>query len=226
MDTFKPLFEDREDAGKKLAELLMDRNFENPIILALPRGGVPVAHEVARAFASSLDVVVTRKIGSPNDPEYGIGAISENEVPHFNTMTASFYEPNDPEVKEVVEIEKKELRRRIALYREGRSLPSMKNRTVILVDDGLATGVTAAAAGKFLRTFHPEELILAVPVGPRSISSMVQEQFDEIICLNSLEHFSSVGFWYYDFSQIEDSEVIRILHQYHPHDLSNITQMY
>lgn len=208
-------FQSRQEAGQKLGEYLLKRNITNPFIFALPRGGIPVAHEVAHILHTSLDVVVARKIGAPDHPEYGIGAMSEDEAPLFNPDIAGYININDPIVQATIVSEQAELKRRIIHYRSGHKLPSMKNRTIILVDDGLATGVTAAAAGKFLRTLDPKEIILAVPVGPQEVSQIVKNQFDEILCLHRPENFRAVGLWYENFEQVEDKEVMNILNKYH-----------
>lgn len=205
------IFKDRKDAGEKLGAKLSEREWNNPVVLGLPRGGVVVAHEVARHLGTPLNVVIARKIGAPGHPEYGIGAISEDEKPLFNPEAAGSFNVHGPAVIETVMQEKEELRRRISFYRGDSALPDLKGRTVLLIDDGLATGVSAAAAGKFLRSLNPAQVILAVPVGPRFVGELVAEQFDEIICLYRPENFFGVGQWYDDFSQTEDEEVIAIL---------------
>jgi putative phosphoribosyl transferase len=208
-------FSDRINAGKKLGHALEYLQDEKPIILALPRGGVIVADEVAKILNVSMDVVVARKIGAPGHPEYGIGAISEDEVPSFNKDIVPFIDPHSRLVHEIVEDEMNELRRRVKIYRGGHQLPEMKNRTVIVVDDGLATGVTAYAAAKYLRTLNPKKLILAVPVGPVDVNAELDEIYDEILCLHSVLDFHSVGTWYQSFEQVEDSEVLDVLKKYH-----------
>jgi putative phosphoribosyl transferase len=208
-------FKDRIHAGRKLGERLLVRAFSEPVILALPRGGVPVAEEVARIHGAPLDVVIARKIGAPGHEEFGIGALSEDEVPHFNPGMSNYFNISGAEVRTIVKAETEELRRRIANYRGGRALPDLEGKTVILIDDGLATGVTAAAAGAFLRTLVPKELIFAAPVCPENIGPKVREQFDEIICLQSPRNFQAVGLWYENFSQVEDDEVMFILNKHH-----------
>lgn len=208
-------FIDRTHAGRELGRRLLIREFSNPVVLALPRGGVTVAEEVARLLGAPLDVVVARKIGAPEHQEFGIGALSEDEIPHFNPKTMNYFDVTSPEIKAIVNAETAELRRRISQYRVGRNLPDLKDKAVIVVDDGLATGVTAAAAGAFLRTRNPRELIFAAPVCPDVISSEVREQFDEIVCLKNPQHFQSVGEWYEDFNQVEDDEVMSILTRHH-----------
>lgn len=208
-------FKDRIHAGQKLGERLLVRAFPKPVILALPRGGVPVAEEVARTLGAPLDVVIARKIGAPGHEEFGIGALSEDEVPHFNPGMSNYFDISGVEVKAIVKAETEELRRRIAHYRGDRQLPDLVGKTVILIDDGLATGVTAAAAGTFLRTLGPKELIFAAPVCPGNIGTTIREQFDEIICLQSPQNFQAVGLWYENFRQVEDDEVMFILNKHH-----------
>jgi putative phosphoribosyl transferase len=208
-------FIDRSDAGRKLGERLLVRAFKEPMILALPRGGVPVAEEVARILGGSLDIVVARKIGAPGHEEFGIGALSEDEVPQFNQSIMSYFNVTGTEVSTIVRAETEELRRRIAHYRKGRELPDMRGRTVILIDDGLATGATAAAAGEFLRSLQPKQIIFAAPVCPEDVGAEVREIFDEIICLQRPRNFQAVGLWYEDFRQVDDEEVISILDHHH-----------
>lgn len=208
------MFKNRVEAGRKLGETLLKKKFSDPVVLALPRGGVPVADEVSKTLGTSLDVIVARRIGAPYHAEYGIGALSEDEKPLFNQEALSFFDINGPEVKSVIEAEKKELKRRVSRYRHDRSLGSLKGKSIILVDDGLATGVTAAAVGKFLRKLEPQRIVLAVPVCPGDPGPLVQEYFDEIICLHRPDNLRAVGLWYDDFDQVEDGEVIKILDKY------------
>jgi putative phosphoribosyl transferase len=210
------LFNDRAHAGQVLSEHLLKYELLNPFILALPRGGVPVAHEISRILRVPMDVLIVRKIGAPFNPEYGIGAISENLVPFINAEAFLPEEHIEQEVKDVIEHEKAEVLRRIKLYRGDRKLPDFKNRTVLLVDDGLATGVTAAAAGKYLRLKDAKKIILAVPVGPSEINVFVKENMDEIICPYRPSGFSGISHWYRDFRQVTDREVLTILSQSYP----------
>lgn len=217
------IFENRRDAGKKLGKLLATKKYNAPIVLALPRGGVTVADEVAHILNAHLDVVIARKVGAPGQAEFGIGAISENEIPIFNPSTMNYFDLNSNDVISTIDSEINELRRRILHYRQGRILESMHGKTIILVDDGLATGVSAAAAGKFLRTLKPQKIILAVPVAPHEIDSFVREQFDEIICLYQPLNFSAVGIWYDDFTQVEDDEVMKVLEKYNPNPSEEVS---
>ena len=209
-------YKNRQHAGRVLAQVLEQRNILNPVILALPRGGVPVADLIAQQLQVPLDVLIVRKIGAPFNPEYGIGAISEDLDPLFNAGELLPYEDLEEEVKDIVEAEKKELSRRIHLYRGERSLPEIKNRSVILVDDGLATGVSAAAAGRFLKKRGAQKIYLAVPVGPHHSSKLLMDNIDEVICPYRPMNLTAIGMWYEEFNQVTDSEVMTILSHYHP----------
>lgn len=215
------LFYDRNEAGIKLGEALKNRDFQDPRVFGLPRGGVVVAAPVARVLHACVEIVVARKIGVPGQAEYGIGALSEDGLPLFNPEVLSYFDPRNPEIRQVVNEEMLELHRRIELYRDGKKVGDLGGKTAILVDDGIATGVTAAAAGKYLRTLHPLRIVLAVPVSPKRISKFVSEYFDEIISLHSLEHFHGVGQWYQNFDQVEDEEVLKILRQDHLSAIKN-----
>lgn len=210
----RSLFRDRRDAGKKLARTLAEISLDNPVILALPRGGVTVADEVAQILEVPIDVVIARKIGAPGQPEFGIGAICEDEIPSFNPTIAHSFLPDSLEVQHIIKHEKSELKRRVELYRQGKPLPNMEGKSIVVIDDGYATGVTAIAAGKFLRTLGPKKLILAVPVGPEDIHR-ANDVYDEVICLHVLPNLSSIGLWYDEFGQVEDEEVLDILSKYH-----------
>ncbi len=209
------LFVDRENAGKKLGHALEYLKDDKPVILALPRGGVIIADEVAKILNVPIDVVISRKIGAPGHPEFGIGAISEDGKPSFNKDVMSYYKPEERLLNGLIKKETHELKRRVKLYRGGHKLSGLENKTIIVVDDGLATGVTAISAANYLKTFHPKKLILAVPVGPSAINPELNEAYDEIICLQLLRNLRSVGEWYLSFNQVEDEEVLNILKKYH-----------
>lgn len=216
-------YNNRSHAGKVLADIVVEHQIEDPIILALPRGGVPIAKEIAEKLKVPLDVLMVRKIGSPFNPEYGIGALSEDLIPLFNAGEFLHWDDLESEVKEIIEDERGELRRRVKLYRGDRTLPDVRNKNVILVDDGLATGVTAAAAASFIKTKKPSKVILAVPVGPQRISEIVRVNVDEIICPYTPPNLSGIGLWYHDFNQVSDQEVLMILRSYHedgPNEIS------
>jgi len=203
------LFKNRADGGEKLGNFLLNKNIENPIIIGLPRGGVITAAEVARILNCPLEIVIVRKIGSPQDPEYGIGAMSEDEECFFGPG-ADFFDLEGVEVQQIIEEEREELRRRIKKYR-NRELMDMKDKTLIVVDDGLATGVTASAAIKFLKKKNPKSILFAVPVGPRLVRHYLKELCDEIIILEKPTHFLGVGNWYEEFKQTTDEEVTELL---------------
>ncbi len=208
-------FENRAEAGRQLGQTLARLQLTRPLILALPRGGVVVGDEVAKILHAPMDVVIARKIGAPGNPEFGIGSISEDEKPHFQSESLKYFKLENGLKDFMVLEEKGELRRRIEKYRKGKPLGDMSGRTIVVVDDGLATGVTAEAAASYLRTLNPARLILAVPVGPTEISTKLKNSFDQIVCLKSLENLQSVGMWYREFEQVEDSEVLEVLQKYH-----------
>jgi putative phosphoribosyl transferase len=209
-------FRDRPEAGRILADRLAGRRLERPVVLALPRGGVPVGVEVAERLGAPFDVFVARKIGAPGQPELGIGAVAEgsDEVVLTDLARQLHLDPGSLPVLERREAE--ELRRRVQHYRGGRPpLPGsgVTGNDVILVDDGLATGVTAEAALLSLRRRRPRRLILAVPVGATETERRLVASglVDEVVCEVSSDRMVAVGAWYDDFSQTTDDEVLEIL---------------
>ncbi|GGT78720.1 phosphoribosyltransferase [Streptomyces lateritius] len=208
-------FHDHQQAGEELARLLLDRAADNDgtdvIVLALPRGGVPVAAEVARTLGVPLDVLVARKIGAPRHSEFGIGAIAGEDPPVYDRRALQMLGLAEDELASDVARERAELHRREALYREGRPPPAVEGRTVILVDDGLATGVTARAALRHLRSRRPARLILAVPVCAPDAAETIRRDADDVVCLFRPNSFRSVGEWYEEFAQVSDDEVIATL---------------
>jgi putative phosphoribosyl transferase len=188
------VFEDREGAGKRLALALVHYRDNRPIILALPRGGIPIGFEIAESFHLPLEVLVAHKIGSPDNPEYGIGAIAEGNIRVLDERTIKFFGVSKNELDEIIKKEKEELRRRIGLYRKNKTLPSFKKRTVILVDDGLATGITARAAIAFIKRKKPKQLIFASPVCAYSTAYEMQHLVDDVVCLATPVDFSLLGF--------------------------------
>ncbi|MGW5974263.1 phosphoribosyltransferase [Streptomyces sp. NPDC055186] len=211
------LFRDRREAGRELAERLRgmqgDGALPEPVVLALPRGGVPVAHEIAEALEAPLDVLVVRKIGAPFHREVGVGAMAGDEVPLFDPSTLRALGLSEADLDSVVERERVELRRREQLYRQDRPAPELRGRTVIVVDDGLATGSTARAALRFVRRQAPARVVLAVPVGsPESVERMRAEA-DEVVCPHRPAGFMAVGEWYADFDQLTDEDVLTALHR-------------
>lgn len=205
-------YSDRADAGKALAaRLKSSHRWRHPLVLALPRGGVPVAAEVARELGADLDVLIVRKIGLPWQPEVAMGAIASGGVCIRNPQILRAARVSDDEFLEVVHHERQELARRELLYRGDRPLPPMAGRTVILVDDGLATGSTMRAAIAAVRGFHPDEVIVAVPVGAADSVAEMRCLAEEVICLATPEPFGAVGAFYDDFSQTSDEEVSALL---------------
>ncbi len=205
------LFQDRIDAGNKLALELKKHQFQNPMIVALPRGGVPVAKAVAIALHAPLEVLIVRKIGAPHHPELGVGAITENGHALFNERLMHRLHLSFDSLEDTIQRETIELQRRIKTFRSGRPFPSVKGRNVILIDDGLATGFTAAVAVKFLRANGAHRIILAVPVGASDSVRFLEQHADQVICLQTPNPFYGVGEWYRDFDQTTDHEVTSIL---------------
>jgi putative phosphoribosyl transferase len=207
------LFEDRIDAGTRLAERLAGWRGRDAVVVALPRGGVPVAAEIARAIAAPLDLVLVRKIGAPFQPELAVGAVVDGEEPELvlnEDVVAAVHLPEgylDAErERHVAEIER---RRRV--YFAGRERPSLKGRPVILVDDGVATGATARVAVHALRRKMPSRLVLAVPVAAPDTAAALAREVDELVCLATPEHFFAISQFYADFPQTSDEEVTALL---------------
>jgi putative phosphoribosyl transferase len=206
-------FADRRNAGMELARHLLHYRGQRPVVLALPRGGVPVAYEVARALDGDLDVFVVRKLGMPGHREYAIGAIASGGVQVLDRSIARMYGVPDAAIDAVVNEERAELERREREYRQDTPLVPLKNRTVILVDDGLATGSTMKAAVEAVRTKGPSRVVVAAPVGASSSCRELTAMADEVICARIPDDFSAVGQWYIDFSQTTDAEVRDLLKQ-------------
>lgn len=205
------IFADRSDAGRQLAARLSEKRYADPVVLALPRGGLPVAAEVARALGAPLDLVLVRKIGLPAQPELAIGAVVDGERPEVvvNEATRGLVSP-----ERFAELEARQLReieRRRRLYLGERPRAPVAGRTAIVIDDGLATGATARAALHALRRQDPAKLVLAVPVAPPDTLSELTGEADEIVCLHAPSLFYAIGQFYGDFGQLEDAEVQRIL---------------
>lgn len=205
------LFSDRREAGCRLAELLERFRAEDPLVLALPRGGVPVGFEVARALGAPLDVLLVRKLGAPFNPELGIGAIAEGGVRFVRWEDAELIGFTEADLDEIVARESAELERRQRAYRGERPPAEVAGRTVILVDDGIATGGTAVAAGRALKARGAERVALAVPVAPPGTEERLGGDFDEVVCLERPAGFYGIGQFYVDFGQVSDEEVTELL---------------
>jgi putative phosphoribosyl transferase len=206
-------FRDRADAGRRLAKALMSYKDRQPIVLALPRGGVPVAAEVARALDAPLDLLLVRKIGTPFHPELAMGAVVDGSAPLVvrNEDIITAMRISEAEFCSVRDRELAEIKRRRMRYVGGRSHPTLKGRVVIVIDDGIATGATTRAALRAARSQKPNRLILAVPVAPTPTLDELRGEADEIVCLEHYEPFGAVGAYYADFGQTSDEEVARIL---------------
>ncbi|MFC8371093.1 phosphoribosyltransferase [Streptomyces sp. NPDC057238] len=213
-------FRDRRQAGRELAARLRERQDEgalpDPVVLALPRGGAAVAVEVAGALDAPLDVLVVRKIGAPFHEEFGVGAMAGDGVPLLDEEALRRLGIDEADLAPVVERERTELRRREQRYRQGRPPLDLRGRTVIVVDDGLATGSTARAALRALRAQDPGHLVLAVPVGSTEGVALMRSEADEVVCLHEPAAFMAVGQWYEEFDQLTDDDVLDALHQRQP----------
>lgn len=208
-------FADRREAGQELAaKLLAYRGRPDVVVLALPRGGVPVAFEIAEALDAPLDIFVVRKLGMPGHPEFAMGAIASGGVRVLSDDVIRAYRVPESWIDAVARQELAELERREREYRQGRALIDLRRRTVILVDDGLATGSTMRAAVKAVRTYAPARVVVAVPVGAPSTCEEFADITDETVCARMPEPFSAVGLWYRDFSQTTDDEVRTLLREH------------
>lgn len=208
-------FRDRVQAGRELAGPLRVRRergeLPDPVVLALPRGGVAVAAEVARLLDAPLDVVVVRKIGAPFQEEFGVGAMTGDDDPLYDEDALARLGLTPAELAPVVARERAELERRERLYRQGRPAADLRGRTAVVVDDGLATGVTARAALRRVRRRAPARSVLAVPVGSPEAVDLLSAECDEVICLHRPAAFMAVGLWYEDFRQLTDTDVLDAL---------------
>jgi predicted phosphoribosyltransferase len=213
MPLTETVFRDRQDAGRRLAAQLEKYRDRNPIVLGLPRGGVPVAFEIARELNAPLDVIVARKIGAPMQPELGIGAIAQGDVMVLDHDTIRYLGLSRDDIARAAQIEISEMRRRLEEYRGDAGLPDVSGRTVILVDDGLATGVTMIAALKAVRQGNPDRIVIAVPVCARETVRSIERMDVDVVCASTPETFRAVGIWYRNFTQTSDAEVIELLEE-------------
>ncbi len=209
-------FRDRIDAGRRLAQALLTYKNQSPVVLALPRGGVPVAAEVARTLDAPLDLVLVRKIGVPHHSELAMGAVVDGADPLVvrNDNVIAMARVSDAGFELVCNQELAEIKRRRQRYVGDRVPPALKDRVVIVIDDGIATGATTRAALRSVRKQKPEKLILAIPVAPTGSLAELRGEADAIVCLENYESFGAVGFYYADFRQVSDAEVRHILAEF------------
>ena len=208
-------FLDRKEAGKSLAKALFAfKGKTNTIVLSLARGGVPVGQEIARALNLPMDILIVRKIGAPSHPEFALGAIASGDVMVWNESALPFVNPKDLEIQMIIKKEREELKRREECYRGNLLYPDLADKTVIIVDDGLATGTTAKAAIEAVRHLGAKAIVLAIPVAAKDSVEMLQSEVDQLICLYQPVDFKAVGLWYAHFKQVSDDEVIKIMQHF------------
>jgi putative phosphoribosyl transferase len=207
-----PVFRDRREAGEKLAQKLTSyRDRADVLVLALPRGGVPVAFELARELNLPLDVFVVRKLGVPWQPELAMGAVASGGIRFLNREVVQGLGVSEEEISETTTREEESVRQREALFRNGRPAPQIAGKTILLVDDGLATGSSMRAAVAALRQLGPARIVIVVPVGSAGTCRELEREADEVVCLVTPEPFWAVGQWYADFSPTSDEQVQELL---------------
>lgn len=208
VDGYMAIFRNRIDAGKRLAEKVSNyAGRTDVIVLALPRGGVPVGFEVAKALNVPLDIFLVRKLGTPGHEELAMGAIAPGGVRVLNEDVVRFYRISAEEIEAMAQNENRELQRRLYEYRHDRPMPDVRGRCVILVDDGLATGASMRAAVRALRILGPARIVVAVPTAAPETCAEFETEAEEVICAQTPQPFTAVGVWYDDFSQTTDEEV-------------------
>ena len=205
------IFRDRRAAGRVLAGVLGELALEDPLVLALPRGGVPVAFEVAKALGAPLDVIVARKVGAPGNPEFAIGAVAEGGVELLDERAVRALMVSHEELDQAIATARRQVDERARRYRRGGAPPSVRGRTVVLVDDGLATGATARAAVRAVRAGDPRRIVVAVPVGAPDSVARLREEADDVVCVEEPEDLWAIGLWYESFGQTSDAEVSGLL---------------
>ena len=206
------LFKDQVSAGERLAKELKKYKSQNAVILAIPRGGVATGFGLAQKLNLPLDVIVTRKIGAPDNPERAIGAVGETKGSLWmNKKLTSQLGVSKDYLQSETKIQKLEIKRREGVYRKGKKALDLKNKVVILVDDGIATGATMIAAIREIRNMKPEKIVVAIPVAPPETVEELKQEADEVVCLQTPRLFFAVGQWYENFKQYSDKEVIKLL---------------
>lgn len=208
------IFRNRLDAGERLGLALQKYKNKDPVVLSIPRGGTEVAAEVARLLGAPLDVIIPRKIGAPHNPEVAIGAVTQDGTVIKDEAMVQLLGIGDKEIEAMAERVSAEISRRVDTYRGGRPGLEIKGKTVIVIDDGIATGFTVQAALKSVRSMEPSRLVLAVPVAPADTIKVLEKQVDELVCLEVPEVFYAVGQFYHEFDQTTDDQVIELLAKY------------
>lgn len=212
LSSLAPGFEDRREAGRMLARVVGTlTGLQEPIVLALPRGGVPVGFEVARLLGAPLDVLVVRKLGVPGQEELAMGAVASGGIEYLDTHLLNTLRLPSEVLDRIRERERAEVVRRTERYRGDRPWPDLRGRSVIVVDDGAATGATALVAVAALRPQFPAEVVVALPVAPRDACDRLRDAADRLVCPNAPEAFGALGTWYLDFEQVSDEEVRDLL---------------
>ena len=206
-------FKDRRSAGRELAAAVRQKDYQDPVILALPRGGVPVAYEVAQALDAPLDLLMVKKIGAPGMPEFAIGAVVDSDEPHLvlNEDVVEQIAPHPDYIETEMQRQLTEMERRRLAYGISRETISLAGKTAIIIDDGIATGATVKAALIGVAHSHPKKVVLAVPVAPQASIKALESECDEIVCLQAPAHFGAVGNFYQDFTQTADEEIIELM---------------